>query len=111
MLIDIRFVPWSRQLEWRKDYLQLLLKKRYLHVSHLGNRAYQEEGKIAIQNLSLGIKVITELRVNLLLMCACENPNGCHRRVISQAFEQKGIEVEEIPIWMDSVNQKPVLLT
>ena len=38
ILIDIRFIPPDRPLKWRKDYLKLLLRKRYMHVPVLGNR-------------------------------------------------------------------------
>src|SRR5205085_12615221 len=62
ILIDIRFAPGNSPLKWSKEYLKLLLKNKYLHVPNLGNRS-NKEGKIAIQNLALGIKIITELRV------------------------------------------------
>lgn len=58
ILIDIRFSPTERPLKWRKDYLKLLLRKRYLHVPSLRNRAHTETDRIAIQNFTLGIKII-----------------------------------------------------
>ena len=53
VLIDVRFAPTSRHLEWRKNYLQLLLKEKYRHVPQLGSRTFRE-GKSSIQNLDLG---------------------------------------------------------
>lgn len=100
VLIDIRFAPMSgKQIEWRKDYLRLLLKDRYRHVPHLGNRGLGESGKPLIQNLSLGIKIITELRTDLLLMCECATIEQCHRAVISQSLAEQGFDTEEISDW------------
>ena len=53
ILIDIRFSHSERPIQWRKDYLKLLLKGRYLHVPNLGNRAAERSGKVSIQNLAL----------------------------------------------------------
>jgi len=100
VLIDIRFAPTTgKQVEWRKDYLQLLLKDRYLHVPHLGNRISKGSDIQSIQNLDLGIKIITELRTNLLLMCECLRFEDCHRALISQKLKEQGIETEEIIEW------------
>jgi len=99
VLIDIRFAPTSKQVQWQKDYLRLLLKNKYLNVSHLGNRSSKESGKLSIQNLNLGIKIITELKTNLLLMCECRRKEYCHRQLISQKLEEQGIETKEIIIW------------
>ena len=100
VLIDIRFSPISdKQIQWRKDYLRLLLKDRYLHVPHLGNRISKESGKQSIQNLSLGIKIITELKANLLLMCECRRIEECHRAIISQSLMKRGFDTEEISDW------------
>ncbi len=100
VLIDIRFNPATgKQIQWRKDYLRLLLKDKYLHVPHLGNRFSKESAKYSIQNLNLGIKIITELKTNILLMCECQHPEKCHRSLISQKLKEQGIETEEISVW------------
>ncbi len=99
ILIDIRFTPISKQLQWQKDYLRLLLKDKYLHVSYLGNRSSKESGKQSIQNISLGIKIITELKKNLLIMCECERIEACHRQEISRRLSEKGIETKELTEW------------
>lgn len=100
VLIDVRFAPTGgKSIEWRKDYLRLLLKDRYRHVPHLGNRPAKESGMPSIQNLSLGIKIITELRANLLLMCECPTIEKCHRLIISQSLKKEGFDTEEISDW------------
>lgn len=99
ILIDIRFNPTDRKPQWGKDYLKLLLKDKYRHIPSLGNRAKSESGQISIQNLNLGIRVITELKVNLVLMCSCRNENDCHRQVIAQKLRDNGTETREITDW------------
>lgn len=100
ILIDIRFAPMNGKIiEWRKDYLQLLLKERYRHVPHLGNRLSNGSDQASIQNLTLGIKIITEMRTHLLLMCECPILQNCHRVVISQNLQQQGYVTQEIADW------------
>ncbi len=98
VLADIRFAPVSRHLEWRRDYLKLLLKNRYRHVSQLGNRNYKTGG-IQIHNLEIGIRLIESWETNVILMCACEEPENCHRRVVKSELERRGCEVVELTDW------------
>ena len=98
VLADIRFAPFSRHLEWRKNYLALLLKHHYRHVPQLGNRKYKEGG-IQIHNLELGIRLIRSWDRNVILMCACAELENCHRNVVKIEFEKRGFEVEEISDW------------
>ena len=103
MLIDIRFMPPAQPLKWSKNYLKLLIGNKYLHVPTLGNRAAEKDGEIrksAIQNLALGIKIISELKVNMLLFCSCENQMNCHRHAISREIVKQGSEVTEIADWL-----------
>lgn len=100
VLIDVRFAPTAgTEIQWRKDYLRLLLKDRYRHVPHLGNRLSKESNRSSIQNLSLGIKVITEMRADLLLICECSTMEGCHRAIISQSLRKQGFDTQEISDW------------
>ena len=98
VLVDIRFSPNSRQIVWTKNYLSLLLKRRYHHVPQLGNRAFKE-GKIQIQNLELGIRLVTNLDYNVVLLCACKKLNECHRFVVMTELLKRGFEVEELETW------------
>ena len=107
VLADIRFAPHSRHLEWRKNYLTLLLKHLYHHVPQLGNRKYKEGG-IQIHNLELGIRLIRSWDRNVILMCACAELEICHRNVVKIEFEKRGFEVEEITHWNTS---QPSLFT
>ncbi len=70
VLVDIRFVPHSDILHWRKTYLKVLLDWKYLHIPNLGNRTFKEE-KITIQNLTTwnrnGFEFETKRRFNVRL--------------------------------------------
>lgn len=107
-LIDIRFAPYSQILQWRQIYLKVLLGSRYLHIPNLGNRTYKED-KITIQNLELGLKTVFSLNENILLMCACEIAENCHRRLISAELKKRGIESVEISNWNSAVSNPNLL--
>ena len=100
-LIDIRFAPSAggTPLQWRKDYLRLLLGDRYRHIPHLGNRLAKDSSRSSIQNLDLGIRIITQMGANLLLMCECRNVEDCHRATIAQSLVEQGFETQEINDW------------
>ena len=98
VLVDIRFVPHSEILHWRKTYLKVLLDWKYLHIPNLGNRTFKEE-KITIQNLQLGIETVLNLERNAVLMCGCEKLENCHRLTIAGEFMKQKIETEEITDW------------
>ena len=100
ILADIRFAPVSRHLQWTKNYLALMLKDRYRHLPALGNRNYKTHGgPIQIHNLEVGIRLIQSWERNVILLCACENLENCHRRIIKIALETRGCEVEELTSW------------
>lgn len=99
IFVDIRYTAPVQPLKWNKNYLKLLLKNRYLHLPSLGNRAtvkYPGEQKPVIHNLALGIKIITELKVNILLFCNCEKEEHCHLNIIISELRKKGNEVEKV---------------
>lgn len=103
VLADIRFAPYSKHLEWRRDYLKLLLKNKYRHIAAFGNRTYKEN-KITIHNFELGLKVIESWNENVVLMCACEKLENCHRLTVTKELEKRGYTVEEITDWNVSQN-------
>jgi len=99
ILVDIRFVPYGQVMVWRQIYLKALLGKKYLHIPNLGNREFKEAGKISVQNLNLGIETLLSLNANLLLFCTCAEQENCHRRVIAEELQKRGIEITEIADW------------
>lgn len=98
VLVDVRLSPTSKHFEWREAYLKLLLGDKYIHVIQLGNRRFRE-GKIAIQNLELGVKILSGLKTNALLFCGCAELKLCHRFVILNELRKKGFAVEELESW------------
>jgi uncharacterized protein (DUF488 family) len=98
VLIDVRFSPTSEIMRWRQIYLKTLLREKYHHLPQLGNRAFRE-GRISIQNLDLGIKILLSFNANSVLMCECTDLMTCHRHVIAQELRHKGYEVEELENW------------
>jgi uncharacterized protein (DUF488 family) len=100
ILADIRFAPVSRHLQWTKNYLSLMLKDRYRHVAALGNRNYKMHGgAIQIHNLEIGIRLIQSWETNVILMCACAELENCHRRIVKNELERRGLDVQEITSW------------
>ena len=98
ILIDIRFAPYSRIMHWQKVYLKALLGNLYRHNPNLGNRTYKEN-KVTIQNLQLGLETVLSLNENAVLMCACDKAEDCHRRLIIEELDERGIENEELLTW------------
>lgn len=100
VLADIRFAPRSRHLQWSKNYLSLMLKDRYRHIPALGNRNYKAHGgAIQIHNLEIGIRLIESWQTNVILLCACEKLENCHRRVVKSELKRRGLETHEITNW------------
>lgn len=98
VLIDVRFSPTSEIMRWRQIYLKALLREKYHHLPQLGNRVFRE-GRISIQNLDLGIKILHSFNSNAVLMCECADLKTCHRHIIVQELRRKGYEAEELKSW------------
>lgn len=98
VLVDVRFSPTSEIMRWRQIYLKALLREKYHHVPQFGNRAFRE-GKAQIQNLDLGIKVLVSFNTSAVLMCECADSKKCHRLVIAQELQRKGLDAEELENW------------
>ena len=98
VLVDIRLSPNSEVMFWQQIYLKTLLREKYLHIPQLGNRAHQGN-KATIHHLELGIKILTSLNSNAVLMCQCADPKICHRLIIARELHQRGFEIEELRSW------------
>lgn len=97
-LVDVRFSPSNKPVQWSKAYLQLLLKRNYQHFPALGLREIAP-GKFAIQNLTLGLRILGEKHHDVVLLCDCANYDRCHRRIIAAELEKFGRVTEEISNW------------
>lgn len=97
-LVDVRFSPSNKPVQWSKGYLGLLLKRKYQHFPALGLREIAP-GKFAIQNLTLGLRILSEKPHNVVLLCDCADYDNCHRKVIACELEKFRKGVTEIEKW------------
>ena len=98
VLVDIRMSPYSKSVQWNREYLKILLKGKYQHLAQLGNR-HSENEPIAIQHLALGTKILVSFGMNAVLLCECAGTQSCHRLIIAQELRRQGHLVEELDSW------------
>jgi uncharacterized protein (DUF488 family) len=103
MLFDIRLSPNSLRPEWRKHHLLKLLGHRYRHVPAWGNLHYKTGGDIKIANWGEGLERLLRVRQIqsyrcIILLCACENPQLCHRSIVAGMLlrAEHGFVVQEL---------------
>lgn len=103
VVFDIRYSPRSRQPDWRALNMSSLLGVRLCSVPEWGNINYLGncgEG-IQIADFDAGLSVLRLYQAtglaSVILLCACKEPDGCHRTVIAEKlFFQHGYSVEEM---------------
>jgi len=91
VVIDTRYSPRSRNPAWNGGALAKLLQTRYQHVMSFGNENYKNGGAIQIVDLPAGVRLIRpilERGISVLLLCACEHVETCHRSVVANALSQ-----------------------
>jgi uncharacterized protein (DUF488 family) len=93
-LVDIRFVPFSRNPGFRKKALESLLGSRYVHLKILGNRNYKG-GPLELVNYEGGRAALEVLDKPALLMCMCKDAGTCHRTIVLEKLAQDGFETQE----------------
>lgn len=86
LLADIRFAPWSENEMWREYTLRAYFGARYLHVRELGNPNYKNGEPMRLADGRAGLRIIAKhLRQQpVVLMCACWNLDGCHRKLAAE---------------------------
>jgi uncharacterized protein (DUF488 family) len=83
LLIDVRYVAWSRAPRWRPTALkQLVGESNYLWLKALGNVNYRSGGPVQLADPA---SVVEQVRAILherpvILLCACSDIATCHRR-------------------------------
>lgn len=90
-LVDIRYSPKGLR-GWDKQALEARYQASYMHVPELGNRNYRNPGHIEIVNLDAGVERIVKILesgLHVILLCACENYNTCHRHLVVEAVQQR----------------------
>jgi len=86
-LLDIRYHPYSKwNKQFTKENLQKQFGSKYIHIKSLGNTHFNKKGtEIKLSNPDRAIKKIKLLMnkgYSFILLCACEDYNTCHRKVV-----------------------------
>jgi uncharacterized protein (DUF488 family) len=107
-LVDIRLRPWSQAPCWRSCKLRELVGRRYTWVRDLGNELYKAaEFKVRLVNVESGIEQVLEIarRRRVVLLCACEELNRCHRRTVAiELLVRAGVQAIEILSWQHYIH-------
>lgn len=104
VLCDIRLVPYSRQAGWNKKRLVEQFGDAYRHIPELGNLNYKNGKPVQIADLGAGLEVVLEILDSrpVVVMCVCRDFSRCHRRVVAEELEKRGVEVSELILKQDS---------
>ncbi len=94
-LVDIRFVPNSRNPAFRQKALINALGDRYIHVQAFGNPNFRSGGPVEIADYDAGKAALEALDKPTLLMCMCKDPATCHRTVVLRHLAEDGFETQE----------------
>ncbi len=105
VLVDIRFAPYSRNPQFRKDALEQALGDRYVYLRAFGNRNYKG-GPVALVDYDVGRAALAALDKPALLMCMCKDPATCHRTAVMQRLAEEGYDVQE---WNEGGGQQLTL--
>src|SRR2546421_10478963 len=99
-LIDTRYSPHARRVEWRQGALKAKYDRRYMWLGEtLGNINYNNGGPIQLAQPEQGIgRLVNGLQSgwSLVLLCQCPNYEQCHRRVIVEMLTAQMPEVEVV---------------
>ena len=90
MVVDTRFSPRSRAVQWTGSGLRKLLGESYLHLPSLGNVNYKGDGPIKINKPAEGIPQVVSLLAQqpVILLCVCGDVHTCHRKVVAELVQQ-----------------------
>lgn len=102
IVVDIRHSPNTPNL-WAKSRLCAFLEQSqvcYKHCPQLGNRNYNKPDQpIEIVSLHSGIILLESLIAGdqrIILLCACEEYDTCHRRTVAEALRERGWHTREL---------------
>jgi uncharacterized protein (DUF488 family) len=99
-IVDIRKSASSRVPCWRGPDLASLLGELYVHVPQLGNNNYKSGGDIQIADIEGGVRLVLDIeKPVVILLCACERAESCHRSVVAEALRERGQRVSELASW------------
>ncbi len=98
VVVDVRLKPFSRDPTWRRAALERAFGEQYRWVEALGNLNYRNGGPVRLKDEATGLAIVRALvsRAPVVLMCACWNPETCHRGIITERLVAAGYAVESL---------------
>ena len=98
--VDVRMVARSYVSSYSGSAFAKALGPRYRHVQEFGNVNYKSGGPIKVLDLAAGAGKLVELLASgnsIVLMCACVQPDECHRTVVAEYLKNLwNCEVEHL---------------
>ena len=99
VVVDVRYAPFVRDPNWSRNGLVRRLRHRYVWVQALGNKNYKS-GPISLMDEALGLRTLGSITANgtpVILLCACADPQSCHRSVVTTGLhDELGWNVVEL---------------
>ena len=98
-VIDTRFSPRSRAVQWTRLRLTQLLGSSYQHLPSLGNINYKGDGPIVINKPEEGVPQVASLleKQAIILLCVCAEVSSCHRKVVAELVQEfSGCEITHL---------------
>jgi uncharacterized protein (DUF488 family) len=99
LLVDIRFSPRSKALQWRGDTLRKQFGDRYMHLRSLGNIHYRDGLPIELENPENGVAILGPIleKQPVILLCVCRDHEVCHRSHAARYLAQRlGAAIEHL---------------
>ena len=98
-VVDVRLSPWSRNRAFSLATRATVEAAgfRYVHEKGLGNLGYKR-GTIEIADIERVETVLALLRAgeSVALMCACREPEGCHRSVLAAEAVRRQADLQVV---------------
>ena len=89
LVVDCRYSPRSRAVQWTGAGFRRLLGESYLHLPSLGNINYKGDGPIQINKPAEGVPQVIRLldQQPVILLCVCAECETCHRKVVAELVQ------------------------
>ena len=121
VLVDVRDVPWSRKPDFCKFPLSAALNDAGIEYTHLQALGNPEDGRdaaksgdvdlyrsiyasqLASEPAAAALAEVTALAANGLpcLMCLERDPKSCHRNMIAETLESRGLAIRHLSVQPD----------
>jgi uncharacterized protein (DUF488 family) len=90
LVVDTRYSPRSRAVQWTGAGFRRLLGESYRHMPSLGNINYKGDGPIVINKPDEGVPQVAALleQQPIILLCVCAEVSSCHRAVVAELVQE-----------------------